>query len=216
MCGCCGKERTDALLGTHFLIEHQVPSIHFVLYVHILVLQCVAFFLNDEEIGHPHIPPLRLALLSCDEPFLSCEATRFHCGKLVSWNGATYTMAFCKCASWAAGCQDHILFSLLRTYWGEEVTGLRWNVEIYGSIRIHPRMEGRNSRSVIYIYWKCTVHVLCLAISGNKTYLRLDLKSPLKSISAHPMLRRRMNYMLFQHLYLWCVFLLLFASLCCH
>lgn len=119
--------------------------------MHILVLQCVAFFLNDEEIGHPHIPPLRLALLSCDEPFLSCEATLFHCGKLVSWNGATYTMAFCKCVSWAAGCQDHILFSLLRTYWGEEVTGLRWNFEIFGSIRIHPRMEGRTSRSVIYI-----------------------------------------------------------------
>lgn len=64
-----------------------------------------------------------------------------------------------------------------------------------------------------YIYWKSTVHVLCLAISGNKTYLRLDLKSPLKSISAHPMLRRRMKYMLFQHLYLWCVFFCFLLSL---
>ena len=56
-----GKNRCPA---RDFLIEHHVPSIHFVLYVHILVLQCVAFFLNDEEIGHPHIPPLRLATVA--------------------------------------------------------------------------------------------------------------------------------------------------------
>lgn len=39
--------KEHALPGTRFLIEHQVPSIRYVLHANILVLQCVAFFLND-------------------------------------------------------------------------------------------------------------------------------------------------------------------------